>query len=173
MEGFEQRRAGWGRRCLACLIDQCFLGLLDLAFISLSFWTLLGPEFSWDDPHQLELLLTKLSLFILPLLLFLLGIHLGYFTYLTSAQGQTLGKLLLGIRVVGVKEDKVSSLQAFGRTMGYLLSALPLGLGFLWVLIDDRRQGWHDKLAGTFVIRQRAANRGREKDRPGRGWNIQ
>ncbi len=41
------------------------------------------------------------------------------------------------------------------RYLGYYLSALPLGLGFLWVAIDARKQGWHDKLAGTVVIRSR------------------
>ncbi|MBI2877694.1 MAG: RDD family protein [Candidatus Tectomicrobia bacterium] len=155
MDALEQRRAGWGRRSLAFLIDQCVLGVLDVAFISLALWTLMGPEFSWEDPDQLVLLVTKLSLFFLPLCLFLRGIHLGYFAYLISAQGQTLGKFLLQIRVVGADREKVGGLQALSRAIGYSLSFLPLGLGFLWILLDKNRQGWHDKLAGTLVIKDR------------------
>jgi len=40
------------------------------------------------------------------------------------------------------------------RYIGYIISLLPLGLGFLWVLFDRRRQGWHDKMANTLVIMQ-------------------
>ena len=41
---------------------------------------------------------------------------------------------------------------AFLRWIGYMLSSLPLNLGFLWVAFDARKQGFHDKLAGTVVI---------------------
>jgi len=39
------------------------------------------------------------------------------------------------------------------RALGLLLSIVPLGLGFLWIAWDERRQGWHDKVAGTMVYR--------------------
>jgi uncharacterized RDD family membrane protein YckC len=39
------------------------------------------------------------------------------------------------------------------RYFGYLLSVMPLGLGYLWVAFDPRKQGFHDKLAGTVVVR--------------------
>lgn len=38
------------------------------------------------------------------------------------------------------------------RVLGYYISFLALFLGFLWVLVDDRRQGWHDKIADTIVV---------------------
>ncbi|PIP08224.1 MAG: hypothetical protein COX51_04865, partial [Syntrophobacteraceae bacterium CG23_combo_of_CG06-09_8_20_14_all_50_8] len=41
---------------------------------------------------------------------------------------------------------------AFLRWIGYFISALPLYIGFLWVAFDGKKQGWHDKLAGTVVI---------------------
>jgi uncharacterized RDD family membrane protein YckC len=41
------------------------------------------------------------------------------------------------------------------RYLGYIVSGLPFGLGFLWVIWDRRRQGWHDKIAGTLVVRRR------------------
>ena len=43
--------------------------------------------------------------------------------------------------------------QLIGRYFAYYLSLLPLGLGFLWIAWDQRKQGWHDKIAGTVVIR--------------------
>ncbi len=65
----------------------------------------------------------------------------------------TPGKLLLDCRIVDARTlGKPSFGQFLLRYVGYLLSALPLGLGFLWVLFDKRRQGWHDKLAKTLVI---------------------
>lgn len=43
--------------------------------------------------------------------------------------------------------------QAIIRYIGYIISTLPLGLGYIWVGFDKRKQGWHDKLANTVVIR--------------------
>jgi len=77
-----------------------------------------------------------------------------YFTLLTGDGGQTLGKRLLGIRVVGSGGAKVSYGRAFARSLGYLLSIFfGTFLGFLWALWDPRKQAWHDKVAGTRVIR--------------------
>ncbi len=43
------------------------------------------------------------------------------------------------------------------KYLGYYLSAIPLLLGFVWVAFDKRKQGFHDKLAGTFVVRDPAS----------------
>jgi uncharacterized RDD family membrane protein YckC len=51
-----------------------------------------------------------------------------------------------------VSGDAIGTRQALLRYLGYFLSILPLGLGFLWIAWDARKQGWHDKLAGTVVI---------------------
>jgi uncharacterized RDD family membrane protein YckC len=66
----------------------------------------------------------------------------------------TPGKLVLGLRIVDAATGGVPTLGRFVlRYIGYLISALPLGLGYLWAIWDPRRQGWHDKMAGTLVIR--------------------
>lgn len=66
----------------------------------------------------------------------------------------TPGKMAMRARVVSAKTGQAPSLgQCIGRYFAYILSTLPLGLGFIWVAIDDRKQGWHDKLAGTLVVR--------------------
>jgi len=44
--------------------------------------------------------------------------------------------------------------QMVGRYFAYFVAGLPLGLGILWVAFDKKKQGWHDKLAGTVVVRQ-------------------
>jgi uncharacterized RDD family membrane protein YckC len=71
--------------------------------------------------------------------------------------GQTPGKALLGVRVVGMDGKRLSFPRALLRYAGYLLSALPLGAGFFWILADDERRGFHDKIARTWVINTWAA----------------
>ncbi|MBM3345721.1 MAG: RDD family protein [Betaproteobacteria bacterium] len=68
-------------------------------------------------------------------------------------RGATPGKMLVSARVVDAKTlGPLSSGQAIGRYFAYFVSILPLMLGFLWVAFDKRKQGFHDKLAGTVVI---------------------
>jgi uncharacterized RDD family membrane protein YckC len=70
-------------------------------------------------------------------------------------RGQTPGKWLLGIRVTPTGGGKLRLGRAVLRLVGYLFSALPFYLGFLWILGPQRR-GLHDRLAGTEVIYARA-----------------
>lgn len=66
----------------------------------------------------------------------------------------TPGKLAVSARVVDAKTgNSISVGQAIGRYVAYFVSVLPLGLGIFWVALDSRKQGWHDKLAGTVVVR--------------------
>lgn len=65
----------------------------------------------------------------------------------------TPGKMILRMKIVDAKTGGApSKAQLIGRYFGYFLSTLPLGLGFLWIYYDKKKQGWHDKLAGTVVI---------------------
>ncbi|MCT0206670.1 RDD family protein [Synechococcus sp. CS-1332] len=65
----------------------------------------------------------------------------------------TPGKLMLRLRIVDADSGGEPCLRQWClRYIGYVLSSLPLLLGFFWVLWDPRGQGWHDKLAGTVVI---------------------
>ena len=70
------------------------------------------------------------------------------------ARAATPGKMALSLKIVDAKTlGHMSKGQAIGRYLGYYVSIFPLGLGLLWVAFDPRKQGWHDKLAGTVVIR--------------------
>jgi len=76
----------------------------------------------------------------------------AYHAFFTVRGGATPGKRFMGIAVVGT-DGPVSPLRAVLRAGAYLLSALPLGLGFLWSLKDGAGRAWHDLLAGTAVVR--------------------
>ncbi|MCP3866678.1 MAG: RDD family protein [Gammaproteobacteria bacterium] len=66
----------------------------------------------------------------------------------------TPGKMLIHAKIVSADTlGAPSTGQLVGRYFAYLISILPLFLGLLWVAVDRRKQSWHDKLAGTVVIR--------------------
>jgi uncharacterized RDD family membrane protein YckC len=72
---------------------------------------------------------------------------------LWALAGATPGKFLLECRVVDARTGRRPGwLRASVRYLGYFVSLLPLGLGFFWIAWDRRKQGWHDKLAGTLVV---------------------
>lgn len=78
---------------------------------------------------------------------------IGVTLYLWVRYLGTPGKLLLSCHVVdATTHQALRPAQAVWRYFAYILSLLPLGLGFLWVAWDKRKQAFHDKLANTVVI---------------------
>jgi uncharacterized RDD family membrane protein YckC len=72
------------------------------------------------------------------------------------ARQATPGKMAIRARIVDARTGaNPTTGQCIGRYLAYYLSTIPLGLGFIWVAFDRRKQGWHDKLAGTVVVRPR------------------
>ena len=68
-------------------------------------------------------------------------------------QGATPGKIAIAARIVDAESGGPPSTgRLVVRLLAYIVSALPLYLGFLWIAFDRRKQGWHDKIAGTVVI---------------------
>ena len=83
-----------------------------------------------------------------------IALSLAYFTYYEGGPtGQTIGKKVLGIRVI---DFKVGGPIGYGRgllrTIARYLSAIVILLGYLWMLWDPEKQTWHDKIAGTVVV---------------------
>jgi uncharacterized RDD family membrane protein YckC len=77
-----------------------------------------------------------------------------YFGYFWSKSGQSIGMKLMNIKVVKTDNSPISFLSAALRgTVGYWISGLILWLGFIWILIDKDKQGWHDKIFNTYVVR--------------------
>ena len=83
--------------------------------------------------------------------LFPVAYFIGFWTWL----GKTPGMMLFGLRVARETDGSKPSLgRSFLRYVGYWLSWIALFIGFIWVAFDSRKQGWHDKIAGTVVVRQ-------------------
>jgi uncharacterized RDD family membrane protein YckC len=76
-----------------------------------------------------------------------------YFIVMHAVFGQTLGKMIMGIRVVRTDGGKVGPLISALRFLGYIISFVLLFFGFFWIIIDRERQGWHDMMADTVVIK--------------------
>ena len=74
-------------------------------------------------------------------------------------RGQTPGKRVMGARIVDAETGgPVSTKQAIIRYLGYYVSMLGLFIGFFWVGFDPKKQGWHDHMAGTVVVRKKASS---------------
>ncbi len=76
-----------------------------------------------------------------------------YYVGFWILKSATIGKMLVKVKIVDAKTNKrASPLQCIVRYLGYIVSALPLGLGFIWIAFDRKKQGWHDKIARTLVV---------------------
>jgi uncharacterized RDD family membrane protein YckC len=81
-----------------------------------------------------------------------LFLDMVYFTWFHGSSGQTPGKILLRLRVVQATGEPMTFGIAFLRWVGYVISKLAVYLGFIWIALDRRKQGWHDKIAQTVVV---------------------
>jgi len=73
--------------------------------------------------------------------------------------GTTPGKMAIGAVIVDARTGApASGRQCVIRYIGYFVSMLPLFLGYFWVGFDARKQGWHDKMAGTVVVRRKGGS---------------
>lgn len=133
--------AGFGRRATAYIVDSVLLYLIQ---ILLAIPVGVVSESSTEDVAaalSCVTLLTSITLYV------------WYFVFLQARSGQTPGKKLLGIRVVGTDGGPVSRGRYLLRLIGYWLDGLLLGIGFLMALWDSNHQALHDKLANTYVER--------------------
>lgn len=75
------------------------------------------------------------------------------------ARQATPGKMAIGASIVDARTGgKPEAWQMIVRYLGYYVSMMPFFLGILWVAFDSRKQGWHDKMAGTVVVRRKGGN---------------
>lgn len=133
-----RERAGFGIRCVAYFIDAMILGLIlvitIIPFFIISLVTLSSAMFELGELLSVLLML-------------------GCIVYFEGAKGGTPGKLILGLRVI--TQDGEMPI-GYGKSIlrsifGKVVSGL-LVIGYLWIIIDNEKQGWHDKIAGTYVI---------------------
>lgn len=144
--------AGFTSRLLAFALDLTFIAL----FLGLTSWLITATIQLLGLEQFFESILTADSLVgILGTLLLSMYGTLAIIIYALlswSLTGQSIGMMLLGLRVVTVQGERLSFWRSLLRVIGYMVAAAPFFLGFLWMLGDNRRQGWHDKLAGTVVV---------------------
>jgi uncharacterized RDD family membrane protein YckC len=137
--------AGIIPRLFAAVIDVALLAGIDAVVLYFTL-RLCGLEFG--DVLRLPLM---------PFTAFIAFLNGGYVVAFTTAGGQTIGKMLTGIRVVTSDEDAWTDRVPVGgaalRAVGYVISGLPAGLGFLPVLFGPERRGLHDRLAHTRVVK--------------------
>ena len=82
-------------------------------------------------------------------------INILYYVLFTGLRGQTPGKMVVGIQVL-TREGEVPGIgrAILREVIGKFVSGIVLLLGYIWVAFDPNKQGWHDKIAGTYVIRR-------------------
>lgn len=133
------------RRSLAALCDLLLLSSVWCAFVATGAWAA-------DQPVAAFLIALPSCPVLIPYYLLAVVLMLGYFNLLSwFAAGQTPGKQLFGLRVVGAAGNPPTLAELLLRTCGGLLSLLCGGLGYLWIVFDPARRGWNDRLAGTRV----------------------
>ena len=100
-----------------------------------------------------------LSLFDFPVTVFVVAIIIIYHTFFLSIISSTPGKLAFGLKVVDFEEKKLKFGKALARSLSYILSSLFFSIGFLMIGFDKpKRQGLHDKIAKTLVIKEKQRN---------------
>ncbi len=138
--------AGFLRRAIAFMIDSTLFSLMSTALALSIFgmeYLLLSQQASLTQLLDWRLLLFDHGI---PAVLVI-----GFWVVWMA----TPGKLLLDCRIVDAStKDKARASQLIIRYLAYFISAIPLGLGFIWILFDKHNQSWHDKLSKTLVIMQ-------------------
>lgn len=138
---------GFWRRGMAFSIDKLILQIVSLVIYYLGS-KIMAPDYvlaDFSSPFSFTLLWSYYGMSLI--------LDMAYFTYFHGMTGQTPGKKLLGLRVIQKSGASMTLGIAFLRWVGYLISKIFLYLGFIWVAFNRRKQGWHDFIAGTCVVR--------------------
>jgi uncharacterized RDD family membrane protein YckC len=135
------------------------LGILFVVTLVVSWFAISILEYVGMDPRECPPLQTKLGEgAILCFVVQWTGVILGasfpsiYALFFWSTTGQTPGKAVMGVRVVRLDGRPMTLWTGIVRLVGYAMSLMSIGLGFLLALTDNRRQALHDKIARTCVI---------------------
>jgi uncharacterized RDD family membrane protein YckC len=139
--------AGFFTRLVAYIIDRLVVsGITALIGLGVSLALNALNLNEWFAAGSTGAIIVALLLFALVVLVRLFY-NLGFW----MLAGQTPGKRVMGVRIVRTDGQRLKWGNAIRREIGYWISLI-LFLGYLWILVDNRRQGWHDKLGGTMVV---------------------
>jgi uncharacterized RDD family membrane protein YckC len=130
--------AGFWLRSLATLVDTILLLVIILPILLI----LHGPEQILNNPHHT--IVDCVIIYSLPIIGTLL-----FWIYRSA----TPGKILLHLSIIDAKTgNKPKTIQYILRYLGYIFAMMPFSAGLLWIAFDTKKQGWHDKIAGTIVV---------------------
>ncbi len=131
--------AGFWQRFAAFVIDWLIVSVISVPlmalFLGAGFFSLEAAAGAWDLATALVVAVAVI----------------GFWRYC----GATPGKIAMDVRIVDAKTGgRPATARLVVRFLCYFVSAAPLCLGFIWIAIDRRKQGWHDKIAGTVVVEE-------------------
>jgi len=137
--------AGFWVRLVAYLIDSLIIGAVQLVLtLILTFSVGLLGDFSEQGEAAMGMIVS----------LFSVALGLGYAVFFTGHCGQTPGKMALRIKVIHIDGSQISYGRAALREIpAKFISGILLGIGYLMVAFDDKKQGLHDRIANTYVIK--------------------
>ncbi len=144
------RAAGFVSRLLAFMIDVILISIL----IRATGWILEDIQMVTGTYFYLPAL-TAIADVTVPIHVTVIGGLLmsgAYFVFFWTVAGVTIGKGLMGLRIVTRDGRGLSLVRSLVRLFGYSVSILLYGLGYWWIAVDNWREGWHDKMARTAVI---------------------
>jgi uncharacterized RDD family membrane protein YckC len=127
-------RAGFWIRLGALVIDLILVAIVTAPFRHVINVSPFGNNVSIDSPGMLPLVAL-------------------YGALMWKLRGTTVGGIIFGLKVVRLDDRPIDWATAIVRALGCFLSLIVLGLGFIWVAFDQEKQSWHDKIAGTVVVR--------------------
>lgn len=128
----------------AGVIDLALLAAIDLGVVYLTL-RVSGLRSTWDDLAVLP---------VIPLVGFLALMAFGYVAAFTVAGGQTIGKMVMGLRVIGDDGRAIDTAGGMLRALGCMLVPITLGLSYVPALVTSDHRALHDRLAGTRVVRE-------------------
>ena len=132
--------AGFWIRVGASIIDSILIILITLPLLM----AIYGAEY-WSSTDFSKGIWDILISYVLPAVAVIM-----FWAYKSA----TPGKIVLNLKIISLgKTETLSKGQLIGRYLGYFVSMIPLFLGIFWVAFDKRKQGWHDKLANTAVVK--------------------
>jgi uncharacterized RDD family membrane protein YckC len=149
------RLAGFFSRLIAFFLDLVFISLVNLVVVAAT--NLMISFFGFNNFQGYPTIQAGVNIIVnnITWLTALFNALFGfvYFIFFWVLSGFTPGQGLLGLHIIRTDGQPHLNLgQAVLRFGGLWIAAVPLFLGFIWILFDDRRQGWHDKIARTYVI---------------------
>jgi uncharacterized RDD family membrane protein YckC len=118
----------------ATFLDRLAAGAIDVALVMIVFNVFFDRYYYNDEAGRFTFLF-------------------GYFVMFWAWKGTTLGGQVCNLRVTTVSGRPLQFADTFVRGLAAILSFAPLGIGFLWILRDPYQQAWHDRIAGTYVVK--------------------